>query len=86
MLTVIVGQIVACDLLHADECYVSSPSPDQGQDRPSSDFCLCCCPHITVAHTFVFDPHEIAVAAPPAEIVHPPLSAPASIEHPPQLS
>jgi hypothetical protein len=88
MLTFVVVQILACDVFHSDECYVSAQSPDHdnGHNDPSSDSCLCCCAHVTFEHAFVFHPQETVTPAPPPKAERTPLSPPHNIEHPPQLS
>ena len=83
-------EVLACDLLQSDECYISAKVPSHDKDhkapQPSGDTCLCCCTHMVTARTFVFDPGAIITQAPPAEIPLRLLFSPSSIEHPPQLS
>jgi len=88
MLTFVVVEILACDVMQSDDCYISSNFPDQNSnhDRPSSDSCLCCCSHMTLARVFVFDPKETMVPAPRTDTVSTPTTPPSRIEHPPQLS
>ena len=81
-------EVVACDLLQSDNCYVSSNPPisDQNSGDSSDGNCVCCCQHVAVTQALVFEPHEIIIAAPPEEIIQQPLVVPSYIDHPPKLS
>lgn len=82
-------EVLACDLLQSDECYISAKVPTQDKDhkapQPSGDTCLCCCTHMVTATAFVFQPRSVITPAPPVENTLRPLFSPSSIEHPPQL-
>ena len=83
-------EVLACDLLQSDECYISAKVPSQDKNhstpQPSGDTCLCCCTHMVAATAFTFHPRFIITPVPPAENPQRPLFSPSSIEHPPQLS
>lgn len=81
-------EVLACDLVPSDDCYISShlPNPDKNGGQSPGDTCLCCCQHMTVAIPFLFNPDEIAVPAPPEMSVRQPLFPPSRVEHPPQLA
>ena len=90
LLLFMAAEVLACDLLQSDECYISAKVPSQDKDhnkpQPSGDTCLCCCTHMVTATAFIFDPGSILTAAPPVENILRPRFSPSSIEHPPQLS
>jgi len=81
-------QVVACDILHSDNCYISSnsPSPDRNSGDASGDNCVCCCQHVAVTQPLVVEPQEIIVQSPPEEVTQQPLVVPSYIDHPPRLS
>jgi len=83
-------EVLACDLLQSDECYISAKVPSQDRNhnkpQPSGDTCLCCCTHMVTATVFTFHPGSVVTPAPPVENTQRPLFSPSSIEHPPQLS
>ena len=90
LLLFMAAEVLACDLLQSDGCYISAKVPNQdkghNQSQPSGDTCLCCCTHMVTARTFIFHPGTTVTQAPPQEMVRHPLFEPSSIEHPPQLS
>ena len=88
LLLFMAAEVVACDILHSDSCYISSqsPSPDKDSGGASSDNCLCCCQHVAVTQPVAFEPQETIVQAFPEEIIQQPLVVPSYIDHPPRLS
>lgn len=90
LLLFMAAEVLACDLLQSDECYISAKVPSQDRDhnkpQPSGDTCLCCCTHMVTAAAFTFHPGSVVTPAPPVENTLRPLFSPSSIEHPPQLS
>jgi hypothetical protein len=88
LLLFMAAQVVACDILHSDNCYISSQSqsPDRHSGDASGDNCLCCCQHVAVTQPLVFEPRETIVAALSKEMIQQPLVAPSRIDHPPRLS
>jgi len=81
-------EVLACDLLHSDNCYISSQSPNSEKNSgdASGDLCVCCCTHVAVTQPLVFEPQEIIVQSPPKEMTQQPLVVPPIIDHPPRLS
>ena len=80
-------EVLACDLVPSDDCYISShfpSSPAKGQG--TGDTCLCCCQHMIAAIPLVLEPQETIAPAPPEVTLQPPPFPPSQIEHPPQLS
>jgi hypothetical protein len=88
LLLFMAAQVVACDILHSDNCYISShsPNPDRNSGDASGENCLCCCQHVAVTQPLVFEPRETIVAALSEEMIQQPLVAPSRIYHPPRLS
>ena len=81
-------QVVACDILHSDNCYISSQSQssDRNSGDASGDNCVCCCQHVAVTQPLVVEPQEIIVQSPTEEMTQQPLVVPSYIDHPPRLS
>ena len=90
LLLFVAVEVLACDLLQSDGCYISAKIPSQDKDhghpQPSGDTCLCCCTHMVLAKTFIFHPGPLIASDRPVEITLRPLTLPSSIEHPPQLA
>ena len=80
-------QVVACDILHSDNCYISSQasSPDRSSGD-AGDNCVCCCQHVAVTQPLIFEPQEIIVQSLPEEMTQQPLAIPSYIDHPPRIS
>jgi hypothetical protein len=82
-------EVLACDLVPSDDCYISSnfpTSPDKNHGQGSGDTCLCCCQHMVAAIPLVFEPQETVAPATPEVSVQLLPFPPSNIEHPPQLS
>ncbi len=82
-------EVLACDLVPSDDCYISShfpKTPDKNHGQGSGDTCLCCCQHMVAAIPLVLEPQETIAPAPAEVSVQPPPFPPTRIEHPPQLS
>jgi hypothetical protein len=88
LLLFMAAQVLACDILHSDNCYISSqsPSPDRNSGDASGDNCVCCCQHVAVTQPLVFQPQESLVQLPPEEMTQQPLVIPSYIDHPPRPS
>jgi hypothetical protein len=88
LLLFMAAEVVACDLLHSDNCYISSqfPNSDKNSGNASDDSCLCCCQHVAVTQPLVVEPQEIVVPAPSEEMIQQPSVVPFYIDHPPRLS
>ena len=80
-------EVLACDLLQSDDCYVSAPFQrhDGGTAPVSGDNCLCCCTHMVAAQPFLIAQDRTTVPAPPTELLEQPLYFDRHIDHPPQL-
>jgi hypothetical protein len=88
LLLVMAVQVVACDILHSDNCYISahSSNPDRNSGDASGDNCVCCCQHVAVTQPLVLQPQETLVQLAPEEMTQQPLVVPSYIDHPPRLS
>lgn len=88
LLLFMAAEVVACDILHSDNCYISSqsPNPDRNSGDASGDNCVCCCQHVAVTQPLDVEPQEIIVQSPPEEMAQQPLVVPSYIDHPPRLS
>jgi len=88
LLLFMAAQVVACDILHSDNCYISSqsPNPDRNSGGDSGDNCVCCCQHVAVTQPLVFQLRETIVPALSKDIIQQPLVVPSYIDHPPRLS
>lgn len=82
-------EVLACDLLPSDDCYISSRlpmTPDKNHGQGSGDTCMCCCQNMAVTTALIFAPQEAVTLAPPEELVEQPLFVPSCIDRPPRLS
>jgi hypothetical protein len=88
LLLFVAVEVLACQLVPSDDCYISSHSqnPDKDHQRGSGDTCLCCCQHIAVTTLLFFRPLETVTPAPPEEAVLVPMFVATYIDHPPRLS
>jgi hypothetical protein len=89
LLLFVAVEVLACDLLPSDDCYISSrlpTTPDKDHGQSSGDTCLCCCQHMAVTIPLLFVPQETVTPTPPEATVEQPLFAPSYIDHPPRLS
>ena len=89
LLLFVAVEVLACDLLPSDDCYISShlpTTPDKDHGQGSGDTCLCCCQHMAVTIALIFVPQETVTLVPPEEPVNQPLFVPSYIDHPPRLS
>jgi hypothetical protein len=88
LLLFMAAEVVACDILHSDNCYISShfPNSDKNSGDASGDNCMCCCQHVAVTHPLVVEPQEVVVPAPSEEMIQQPLVVPSYIDHPPRFS
>ena len=89
LLLFVAAEVLACDLVPSDDCYISSnfpTTPDKDHGQGSGDTCLCCCQHMVATIPQVFEPEKTVAPTPPEVSVQPPPFPPSHIEHPPQLS
>ena len=88
LLLFVAVEVLACDLLLSDNCYVSShlPIPDKNHRENSGGTCGCWCQHMAIIMPPLFVPQETVTPIPPEEAVEQPLIAPSYIDHPPRLS
>ena len=80
------AEVLACDLVPSDDCYLSSSTSDQRQGSNAGDNCLCCCAHMMVVPPVIYTPTQTSVFFAEVVPVEQPLFRPSIVEHPPQLS
>jgi hypothetical protein len=80
------AEVLACDLVPSDDCYLSSPTSDQQQGSNAGDNCLCCCAHMMVVAPVIYTPTQSSVFLAEVVPVELPLTRPSIVDHPPQLS
>ena len=91
LLLFMAAEVLACDLLQSDDCYISAKITSQNRDhgvppQPSGDTCLCCCTHMAISVAITFNPESSVSPAPAVDYILRPLFMPSGIDHPPQLA
>jgi len=80
------AEVLACDLVPSDDCYLSSPTSDNQQGSNAGDNCLCCCAQMMVVAPVIYTPTQTSVSLAEVVPVEQPLTRPSIVDHPPQLS
>jgi hypothetical protein len=79
-------EVLACDLLPSNDCFVSHSSSDKSQGQNSGDNCMCCCAHIVIVAPLAPMPSQVTFAFERDLQVQQPSLLALTIDHPPQLS
>jgi hypothetical protein len=80
------GEVLACDLLPSDDCFVSQSASHKSQPPTSGDNCMCCCAHVLIAAPPAAVPSQVVFAFERELPSQHPVLFPLTIDLPPQLS